>query len=135
MKPRKTMIRSCLCVLAGVGFVAAEFEISRSTIDGGGIMRSTGGSFELSGTIGQPDTSVMTGADFQLSGGFWFATPPGDCNEDGGVNLIDAERFTVCMSGPTGAPPVDDCRCFDVNRDDTVDLLDFAAGQRSFTGP
>ena len=31
----------------------AEFEFTRSTIDDGGVMRSTGGEFELSGTIGR----------------------------------------------------------------------------------
>ncbi|UCC31662.1 MAG: hypothetical protein JSU86_05160, partial [Phycisphaerales bacterium] len=52
--------------------VADDFEISRSTIDGGGTMRSTGGDFELSGTIGQPDAGTLSGGDFELSGGFWF---------------------------------------------------------------
>jgi len=33
--------------------VAQEFEISRSTVEGGGVMRSTGGDFDLSGTIGR----------------------------------------------------------------------------------
>ncbi len=47
------------------------FEIKRSTIDNGG-GQSTGGSFELTGTIGQADASqAMTGGAFSLSGGFW----------------------------------------------------------------
>ena len=47
------------------------FEIPKSTIDGGG-GRSTGGSFELTGTIGQPDAGQsLTGGNFRLSGGFW----------------------------------------------------------------
>jgi hypothetical protein len=40
------------------------------TVDGGGDMWTTGGDYELSGTIGQPDASefVMTGGDFELTG-------------------------------------------------------------------
>jgi hypothetical protein len=34
---------------------ADDFTISHSTIDCGGVMFSTSGDFELSGTIGQPD--------------------------------------------------------------------------------
>ncbi|MCH8948541.1 MAG: acetyl-CoA C-acyltransferase [Acidobacteria bacterium] len=52
-----------------------EFEMSRSTIDGGGEMSSTGDDFELSGTIGQADAGVMAGDDFELAGGFWFEIP------------------------------------------------------------
>ena len=48
---------------------ADDFEINRSTIDGGGDMWSTGGDFELGGTVGQPDANAaaMTGGDFELS--------------------------------------------------------------------
>ena len=42
-----------------------------STIDGGG-GPSSGGSFSLNGTIGQPDASApMSGGAFTISGGFW----------------------------------------------------------------
>ncbi|MHC4696916.1 MAG: hypothetical protein ACYTFA_09250 [Planctomycetota bacterium] len=54
----------CGAVLAG------DYAIDWYTIDGGGAMRSTGGDFELSGTIGQPDAGVLTGGEFELSGGF-----------------------------------------------------------------
>jgi len=52
----------------------AQFEISWYTIDGGGAMSSMGGTFDLAGTIGQPDAQappVMTGGTFELTGGFW----------------------------------------------------------------
>ena len=111
-----------------------EFEMTRSTIDGGGVMRSTGDDFELSGTIGQSDTSVMTGDDFELTGGFWFGLAPTDCNEDGGVNLLDYSAFESCLAGPEGAVTAG-CECFDVNRSGAVDLIDFAVAQTVFTGP
>jgi len=49
----------------------AQHTIHWSTIDGGG-GTSTGGSYSLSGTIGQPDAGgPMTGGDYALTGGFW----------------------------------------------------------------
>ena len=47
-----------------------QFDLSWSTIDGGG-GTSSGGPFELSGTIGQPDAGVLAGGNFKLEGGFW----------------------------------------------------------------
>jgi len=35
------------------------YEISWYTVDGGGVMASTGGDFTLSATIGQPDAVVL----------------------------------------------------------------------------
>ena len=62
--------------LSGTG-IPSDKDLSWHTIDGGGEMFSTGGDFELSGTIGQPDAStvVLAGGDFKLTGGFW--TPAG----------------------------------------------------------
>ena len=110
-----------------------EFEITRSTIDGGGVMRSTGDDLELSGTIGQSDAGVMTGDDFELTGGFWFGLSPTDCNEDGGVNLLDYSTFEPCLAGPD-AGVGEACECFDVNRSGAVDLIDFAVAQAAFMG-
>jgi hypothetical protein len=50
---------------------ADVFEIPWWTIDGGGVMRSEGGAFELSGTIGQPDAGQAAAGSFELTGGFW----------------------------------------------------------------
>ena len=122
--------------------LADDFTISRSTVDGGGVMFSTDGQpggFELSGTIGQADAGAMSGDDFTLTGGFWFPLAPGDCNVDGGVNLFDYDAFEACLSsgGPAGpgAPGLDpECVCYDLDQNGTVDLLDVAELQRSFSG-
>ena len=54
---------------------AQTYDLSWNTIDGGGAMLTTGGAFQLSGTIGQPDAgsaaAPLTGGAFQLVGGFW----------------------------------------------------------------
>ncbi len=55
-----------------------DYEISWSTIDGGG-GRSSGGDFALVGTIGQPDAGDMSGGDYELSGGFWPGGPILSC--------------------------------------------------------
>lgn len=85
----------------------------------------------MSGTIGQPDAGVLTGGSFELTGGFWFETPPTDCNEDGAANLLDFASFTDCLTGP-GSSVVSGCDCFDADRSGTVDLRDFAASQIGF---
>ncbi len=116
-------------VLVAVG--PPEFEISRSTIDGGGAMRSTGGDFEVSGTIGQADAGALSGDDFTLTGGFWVELVPGDCNEDGGINVFDHHAFAPCMNGPNSDLFDAGCVCFDADRNDTVDLRDAAMFQNS----
>lgn len=106
--------------------------LSRTSIDGGGTMHSAGASFELSGTIGQPDAGVLTGGSLELAGGFWFELPPTDCNEDGSVNLIDYASLSECLGGPAAAA-AGGCVCFDVNRSGAIDLRDFASSQIRFS--
>lgn len=50
------------------------YEITRSTIDGGG-QTSAGGAFALSGTVGQADAGTIpaTGGGYALAGGFWVS--------------------------------------------------------------
>jgi hypothetical protein len=48
----------------------AQYTIDWFTLDGGG-GTSTGGGFEVSGTVGQPDAGKMSGGGFTLEGGFW----------------------------------------------------------------
>jgi hypothetical protein len=65
-----------------------QYEIRKSTIDGGG-GHSSGGAIDLRGTIGQPDASLQTatGGSFSLTGGFWaageIAPPVGRIFSDG----------------------------------------------------
>jgi hypothetical protein len=47
------------------------YDLSWSTVDGGGHTFSTGGDYSLGGTIGQPDPGLLTGGDYTLGGGFW----------------------------------------------------------------
>lgn len=110
-----------------------DYDLTWNTVDGGGVMFSTGGDLELSGTIGQPDAGAMSGGEFTLTGGFWFPLVPGDVDGDGGITLDDYEHFTRCMSGE-GTGPAEGCASFDSDRDDDVDLKDFSAFQLRFSG-
>ena len=47
------------------------YDLSWSTVDGGGHTFSTGGAYELGGTIGQPDAGCLEGGTYALCGGFW----------------------------------------------------------------
>ena len=47
------------CVIATA--YGQEFDLSWQSIDSGGVIKSTGGVFDLSGTIGQPDAGTMSG--------------------------------------------------------------------------
>src|SRR5215470_6909646 len=97
---------AALCVILAVSRLSAQsYDLSWNTIDGGG-GTSTGGAFELTGTIGQPDagpsTTGMSGGQFQLVGGFWpgagdVCSQPGDLNQDGSVDGDDIQLFVNCL--------------------------------------
>jgi hypothetical protein len=102
------------------------YDLSWWTIDGGGVTFATGGTFNLGGTIGQPDASnVLTGGAFSLTGGFWYipCIPPtrgGDVDRNGCVN--DSDLLAVLdVFGQRGLGLLPDVNC-DGIVDDT-DLL------------
>ena len=47
------------------------YELTWSTVDGGGAMWSEGGAYALGGTIGQADAGTLSGDGYELQGGFW----------------------------------------------------------------
>ncbi|TWT44089.1 hypothetical protein RAS1_04960 [Phycisphaerae bacterium RAS1] len=132
--------RACLwlgvLLAASTPALAQPFEIDWSTIDSGGGMNSTGGSFEVSGTIGQPDAgSAMTGGSFSLVGGFWPIAQNvcsgfvlGDANCDNSVNVLDINGFVLGLSNPAQyAITFPGCllQCVaDINDDGNVNVLD-----------
>jgi hypothetical protein len=123
-----------LGAFSAVSTVGQDFQLSRITVDGGGVVSSTGGDFELSGTVGQPDAGVLSGGVFELYGGFWFPLALDDCNSDGVVNLYDYDDFDGCVSGPCAGLSFPQCSCFDLDGDYDVDLVDVGRFQAEFTG-
>lgn len=116
---------SIFAFLALTTVALGQYEIPWHTVDGGGACpptASVGGTYELSGTIGQHDagsfTQPMIGGTFELVGGFWTvasATPPppcacpGDMNSDGLKNGRDIQSFAACLVAGG------DCACADVD--------------------
>ena len=71
------------CVLALVGLLAGgalaqsgDYDLTWSTVDGGGATFSSGGHYSLGGTAGQPDAGPLEGGEYSLLGGFWGGVGP-----------------------------------------------------------
>ena len=87
------------------------FDLSWHTIDGGG-GSSSGGVFELAGTIGQPDSGgPMTGGTIELLGGFWPGSNPlpDTCAADimplpSGNGLVNVDDLLGVINGWGGCP-------------------------------
>ena len=47
------------------------YDLSWSSLDGGGYTFSSGGAYTLGGTIGQPDAGLLSGGSYTLGAGFW----------------------------------------------------------------
>lgn len=73
----RLLLLSATLAASLVQLASAQFAITSYTIDAGG-GTSSGGSFSLSGTIGQPDASAPSiGGGFTLTGGFWEGADTG----------------------------------------------------------
>ncbi len=74
-KPFRYLVGTLLALLLLSGVALAQsgggYDLTWNTVDGGGYTFSTGGSYALGGTIGQPDAGAMSGGVYALSGGFW----------------------------------------------------------------
>lgn len=82
-KAGRALLVICGVLLVMASLAAAQagngYELSWWTVDGGGGTWSTGGGFQLGGTMGQPDAGVLVGGGYTLGGGFWRggeAPPP-----------------------------------------------------------
>jgi len=77
--PRRRHLASIAAVVvlalsAGVVLAEGGYDLSWWTVAGGG-SGSSGGSYTLSGTIGQADAGAMSGGSYTLAGGFWGGGP------------------------------------------------------------
>jgi hypothetical protein len=70
---RLLLLAVLLSLLASVALAQSGggYDLSWSTVDGGGATWSEGGGYSLGGTIGQPDAGVLSGGGYTLAGGFW----------------------------------------------------------------
>jgi hypothetical protein len=119
MNKRKPLALSivilCGLLVASVAWAgSASYDLFWWTVDSGGATFSSGGSYELGGTIGQPDAGTLGGGDYALGGGFWgggAAQPstgtPGDCNGDGIVSAGDISALVLEIFDGDGDDPAD----------------------------
>jgi hypothetical protein len=128
---RLHIITALAAALLLTSAASAQFAVNWFTIDGGG-GTSTGGTFSVSGTVGQPDAGAMTGGTYMLYGGFWTVTAvsnvkKGDLNCDGVVDFKDINPFVLLLSNPGAwqatypACPMSNGDC---NNDGIVDFKD-----------
>ena len=114
----RSMISICILTIVSVGFgqSGGDYDLTWSTIDGGG-GTSSDGNFTLNGTIGQPDAGVMAGGDYRLEGGFWSGRS--FCF----VNLSDLKHFLAewLLKESEVGYPLD----ADFNNDGEVNLKDY----------
>jgi hypothetical protein len=108
-------ILSILTALSAPVLGEGPYKIPWQTIDAGGGTGS-GGSFTLTGTIGQHDTDWGSAGGYEVLGGFWPGGPvcvvniehfarfaqywlksetdmPADLNEDGTIDELDLQEF------------------------------------------
>jgi hypothetical protein len=115
---------------------SAQFDISWYTIDGGG-GSSSGGTFQLSGTIGQHDAGVMSGGNFTLTGGFWSGAPEvacyADCDTSTGVGVLDIFDF-LCFQNSFVGGNAYACDCDTSTGQLVCDIFDFLCFQNAFVG-
>lgn len=128
MSPRGTTIICGVGLLLAAAPAMGQYDLSWFTIDAGGAMFTTGGDFELSGTIGQTDAGVtMTGGDFELAGGFWMGVAGdefcyADLDGDDDIDLTDLAQLLGNYGVTSGAVYEDG----DLDADGDVDLADLA---------
>jgi hypothetical protein len=114
-----------LCSVAlALPAAAQDFELAWHTVDGGGATYSSGGDFELSGTIAQSDVGSLTGDAFTLEGGFWAGVRPvcahyADVNADGKRDGRDIQAFIGCLISEDP-----DCTCADLDASRSLDAAD-----------
>ena len=145
MSLRESLVVVALCAVVSATPAASQtgggYDLSWSTIDGGGATASVGGTYALGGTIGQPDAGAMAGGGYELAGGFWAGAGTillGDCKIDGAVNLFDVLEVIDIVLGktPTAEQQVlcnVDCNALPIDLFDVLRVIDKVLGV--ITGP
>jgi hypothetical protein len=119
------------------------FDLTWSTVDSGGAMRSQGGAFELCGTIGQYDAGMLTGGASGLAGGFWSAAAdaaPCDCQlfgdmaPEGGDCSVDVGDILMLLDAFPGVVICPDCDLSPCGGDGNTDVCDISAVLDAFSG-
>ena len=134
----RNLIPVAALIMAGMAF-SQDYTIDWYNIGGGVPESTTGGGYEIAGTIGRHDaaTEGLGGGPYSLNGGFWVIPEcpaiPADYDEDCDVDQADYTVFEVCASGPD-VPHAVDCEYADLDGNGDVDQDDFAVFQQCLSG-
>jgi hypothetical protein len=79
------------------------YNLSWSTVDGGGKTFASGGPYTLGSTAGQPDAGVLSGGSYQVAGGFWCSTT-GALLPTATPGPTSTPTPTITPGGPTLTP-------------------------------
>ena len=91
------LLLACGALTAG----AQSYSIDWFTIDGGG-GTSTGGVYQVSGTVGQPDTGpTMSGGNYSVDGGFWSIIAAVQTPGAPPLSIARTTTNTVAVSWPS----------------------------------
>ncbi len=65
------LLTFCLFTGGVLAQTSNSYNLTWSTVDGGGALTSTGGAYTLSSSIGQPDAGMLANDQYSIVGGFW----------------------------------------------------------------
>lgn len=88
---------------AGATVGAQNYNIDWFTIDGGG-GTSSGGTYTLSGTIGQPDAGKLTGGNYTIQGGFWGVVTVVQTPGTPSLRIVKTSTNAVVIAWPSFSP-------------------------------
>jgi uncharacterized repeat protein (TIGR01451 family) len=107
-KGRSSRGLGAIAVASGCAFVLCAahpalgqpYDASWHTVDGGGGMNAAGGTFVLSGTIGQPDAGgPALGGTFGLHSGFWALAASGTITPQADLGVTKTDGVTSVQPG------------------------------------
>lgn len=123
-----------LALLIGIGLCPAGsqaqngYDLSWWSLSGGG--ESTGGVYNLNGSILPAESARMIGGPYEMEGGFWAGIgnlpPPGlcgDANLDETIDIQDAVLVLQVVVGLKTLTP-EPARNANVNKDAMIDVAD-----------
>lgn len=95
-------IAMAVAVVIGGSVAMAQTYQMRSSVVSGGAVNSSGGSYAVKGTIGQPVIGPISGATYHAYQGFWYTLGPADALSSPSVDI------TVFLEGAyqDGSPPM-----------------------------
>jgi len=127
MTPRPILgaARTVLLALAAAAPAHAQLSIDWYTIDGGG-GTAAGGTFQITGTIAQPDAGVVSGGAFQITGGFWTqeASCYPNCDASTTAPVLNVLDFACFLNRFAAGDPY--ANCDNSTTPPVLNVLDFA---------